>query len=200
MHGGAQQRGQRRWRAANDDVTLTPEELLARVALGDEYAFARLYDAFVDRIFGLVKRVMRDPAQAEEVTQEVFLEIWRTATRFDSSRGSVVAWAMMLAHRRAVDRVRSAQASTERDSRVASQQVTPFDSVSEEVTGRLEREQIRRCLETLTALQQESVTLAYYQGYTYSEVASLLGSPLGTVKTRLRDGLIRLRDCLGVTV
>lgn len=200
MHGGAQQRGQRRWRTANENATLTPDELVARIALGDEYAFARLYDGFADRVFGLVKRVMRDPAQSEEVTQEVFLEIWRTAARFDSSKGSVVAWVMTVAHRRAVDRVRAAQASTERDSAVIRQQVDPFDSVSEEVAGRLEREQVRRCLETLTALQQESVTLAYYQGYTYSEVASLLDSPLGTIKTRLRDGLIRLRDCLGVAV
>ncbi|SNR64520.1 RNA polymerase sigma-70 factor, ECF subfamily [Haloechinothrix alba] len=199
MHGGAQQRRLRRWRPVNEEASPTPDELVSLTALGDEYAFARLYDAFADRIFGLVKRVMRDPSQSEEVTQEVFLEIWRTASRFDSSRGSVAAWVMTLAHRRAVDRIRSAQASTERDTRVAYQEDQPFDSVSEEVTGRLERQQVRRCLETLTMLQHESVKLAYYQGYTYSEVAGLLDTPLGTVKTRLRDGLIRLRDCLGVT-
>jgi RNA polymerase sigma-70 factor (ECF subfamily) len=130
----------------------------------------------------------------------VFLELWRSATRYTPDRGSVLSWAMTIAHRKAVDRVRSAQASTQRDTRSARAESTrPFDEVTEIVAGRLEREQVRRCLGSLTELQRESVMLAYYQGYTYREVAHLLDSPLGTVKTRLRDGLIRLRDCMGVT-
>ncbi|MDV6011400.1 ECF RNA polymerase sigma factor SigK [Haloechinothrix sp. LS1_15] len=197
MHGEATEGA--RPLSASGAQQATPEELMARVARGDEHAFAQLYDQLADRVFGLVRRVMRDPAQSEEVTQEVFLELWRTAARFDSTQGSVAAWSMTLAHRRAVDRVRSAQASTARDTRVANLQVDPYDSVADEVTSRLEHQQVRRCLETLTTVQHESVTLAYYQGYTYSEVARLLDTPLGTVKTRLRDGLIRLRDCLGVT-
>jgi RNA polymerase sigma-70 factor (ECF subfamily) len=182
------------------DAEPTLEELMSSVARGDEQAFERLYDHLAGPILGLVRRVLRDPAQSEEVAQEVLVELWRTATRYRPDRGSVRAWALTLAHRRAVDRVRSAQAAADRDDRVAGSEVQrPFDEVADEVTGRLEREQVRRCMGSLTALQRESVVLAYYGGYTYREVAQLLDTPLGTVKTRLRDGLIRLRDCLGVT-
>lgn len=176
------------------------QDLMSRIARGDEQAFTELYDLLAERVFGLVLRVMRDPAQSEEVAQEVFVELWRTASRFQSDRGSVTSWAMTIAHRRAVDRVRSAQSTMDREARVAAgQQDRPFDSVADEVAGRFERRQVRHCLDTLTELQRESVGLAYYQGYTYGEVATLLDTPLGTIKTRLRDGLIRLRDCLGVT-
>ena len=176
------------------------QDLMSRIARGDEQAFTELYDLLAERVFGLVLRVMRDPAQSEEVAQEVFVELWRTASRFQPERGSVTAWAMTIAHRRAVDRVRSAQSTMDREARVAAgQQDRPFDSVADEVAGRFERRQVRHCLDTLTELQRESVGLAYYQGYTYGEVATLLDTPLGTIKTRLRDGLIRLRDCLGVT-
>jgi len=176
------------------------QDLMSRIARGDEQAFTELYDLLAERVFGLVLRVMRDPAQSEEVAQEVFVELWRTASRFQPDRGSVTAWAMTIAHRRAVDRVRSAQSTMDREARVAAgQQDRPFDSVADEVAGRFERRQVRHCLDTLTELQRESVGLAYYQGYTYGEVATLLDTPLGTIKTRLRDGLIRLRDCLGVT-
>ncbi len=171
---------------------------MARVAAGDDSAFAQLYDLLAPRVFGLVRRVLRDHAQSEEVTQEVLLELWRTAARFDPNRASAATWAMTLAHRRAVDRVRSEQASTNRDSRVGQRDIpVNYDEVVEEVTSRLDRERVRRCLETLTALQRESVDLAYYGGYTYREVGELLGVPLPTVKTRMRDGLIRLRECIG---
>jgi RNA polymerase sigma-70 factor (ECF subfamily) len=143
--------------------------------------------------------VLRDPAQAEEVTQEVFLEIWRTATRFDPTRGKAMTWVMTMAHARAVDRVRASQASTDRDVKVGQRNYdTAYDQVSEAVESRFEQVQVRRCLGGLTDLQRESVTLAYYGGYTYNQVAELLSVPLGTVKTRLRDGLIRMRDCMGV--
>lgn len=175
------------------------DTLLQQVARGDSSAFEQLYDQVADAVFGTVRRVVRDPAQSEEVTQEVLVEVWRTATRFDASRGSATTWVLTMAHRRAVDRVRSAQAAHDRERRVAHRdQPAPFDEVAEQVEARLEQEQVRRCLTQLTDLQRESVTLAYYSGYTYREVAELLDVPLGTVKTRLRDGLIRLRDCLGV--
>jgi RNA polymerase sigma-70 factor (ECF subfamily) len=172
------------------------DTLIGRVARGDEAAFAALYDRAAGGVFGLVRRVVRDPAQSEEVTQEVLLEVWRTASRFDPRRGSAAAWLMTVAHRRAVDRVRSAKASAGREQRVPAS-ATSYDTVAEEVEARLEAQRVRRCLESLTDLQRESVTLAYYGGYTHREVAGLLGVPLGTVKTRMRDGLIRLRDCLG---
>ncbi len=176
------------------------EDLLDRVARGDQEAFGGVYTAVAGTVLGLVRRVLRDPAQSEEVAQEVLIEVWRSASRFDPEQGSAMSWIMMLAHRRAVDRVRSAQASADREYRAAVRDHRPaFDEVSEQVERRLEREQVRRCLDRLTRLQRESVTLAYYRGCTYRETADLLDAALGTVKTRLRDGLIRLRDCLGVS-
>jgi RNA polymerase sigma-70 factor (ECF subfamily) len=183
--------------AAAPDASL--EALVLQVARGDESAFEHVYDEVSSAAFGLIRRVLRDPAQAEEVTQEVFVEVWRTATRFDARKGSARTWILMLAHRRAVDRVRSAQASSDREDTVAARNhVRVFDEVAEQAELRLEQQQVRRCLGSLTEVQRESVTLAFYGGYTYPEVAKLLGAPLGTVKTRMRDGLIRLRDCLGV--
>jgi RNA polymerase sigma-70 factor (ECF subfamily) len=184
---------------AEPDVPLSLDDLLLRVARGDTPAFEALYDQMSNVVFGVITRVLRDPAQSEEVSQEVLVEVWRTATRFDPDKGSASTWILTMAHRRAIDRVRSAQASHDREEKVAHRDHMPaFDEVAEQVETRLEREQVRRCLATLTELQRESVTLAYYGGYTYREVGELLEVPLGTVKTRLRDGLIRLRDCMGV--
>ena len=175
------------------------DALLQLVARGDEAAFEKLYDVVIGPVFGLIRRVVRDPAQSEEVAQEVMVELWRTAARYSPDRGSAMTWVMTMAHRRAVDRVRSAQSSIDRETRVVSSEAArPFDEVAEQVAMRLEHEQVRRCLGTLTDLQRESIMLAYYGGRTYREVGELLDTPLGTIKTRLRDGLIRLRDCLGV--
>ncbi|MDQ0983535.1 sigma-70 family RNA polymerase sigma factor [Streptomyces sp. V2I9] len=176
------------------------QELLGRVARGDPEAFGAVYDAVSGPVLGLVRSVLRDPAQSEEVAQEVLVEVWRTAPRYQPARGSAMNWVLTLAHHRAVDRVRSAEAAAAREHKAALLERTPaFDEVSEQVETRLEREQVRRCLRTLSELQRESVTLAYYRGLTYREVSELLSVPLGTIKTRLRDGLIRLRDCLGVS-
>ncbi len=171
--------------------------LLSQVARGDTAAFGAVYDQVAGQVFGLARSVLRDPAQAEEVCQEVLLDVWRNAARFDPSRGTAMGWLMMLAHRRSVDRVRAQQAAAAREQRVARPEVS-YDSVAETVEARLDAERVRRCLGSLTDLQRESITLAYYQGRTYREVAALLSVPVGTVKTRMRDGLIRLRDCLGV--
>ena len=177
------------------------DDLLRAVARGDDAAFARLYDLIAPRVFGLARRVLRDPAQAEEMAQEVLVEVWRTAARFDPQRGSGLSWVLTIAHRRSVDRVRSEQASADRMQRVAAASAqVPYDEVADQVGARLERQQVRRCMDGLTALQREAIMLAYYGGHTYREVSTLLDIALPTVKTRMRDGLIRLRDCLSVEV
>jgi RNA polymerase sigma-70 factor, ECF subfamily len=178
----------------------TTDDLLLAAARGDQAAFAALYDRVAGSVYGVVRRVVRDPAQSEEVTQEVLVEVWRTAARFDPDRGSAQTWILTMAHRRAIDRVRSEQASRDRTERHGLRdRGRPHDEVTEQVEIRLEHEQVREALTTLTDLQREAVELAYYGGHTYREVAELLDTPLGTIKTRMRDGLIRLRDALGVT-
>jgi RNA polymerase sigma-70 factor, ECF subfamily len=173
------------------------EELLARVARGDERAYEAVYDQISGWVLGVVRKVLRDPAQSEEVMQEVLLEVWRSAARFDPGLGTTASWVMTLAHRRAVDRVRSERSHASRELRSALAEID-YDEVTEAVQASLDRERVKHCLTSLTQLQRECVNLAYYGGYTYREVAELLGVPAGTVKTRMRDGLIRLRDCLGV--
>lgn len=177
------------------------EELLRLTARGDEAAFTQLYDQTAPRVYGLALRLVRAPALAEEVAQEVLVEVWRTASRYDTAKGSAISWVLTLAHRRAVDRIRSVQASDDRERRVASTWAQPeHDEVVEAVVGRLEQRAVRRCLSRLTELQRQAIELAYYSGYTYREVGEVLTVGLPTVKTRIRDGLIRLRDCLGVGV
>lgn len=182
------------------DVTVeATDRLLQRVAGCDQRAFSELYDLIAPRMLGLVRHVLKDHAQSEEVLQEVLLEIWQTAARFDPNKGRAVTWMLTMAHRRAIDRVRSAQSSRDRDVKVGIRDLDrEFDHVAESVEVRIEHERVERALSRLTDLQRQAVELAYYGGYTQSEVSDMLGVPLGTVKTRLRDGMIRLREELGV--
>lgn len=179
--------------------TLTSEDLLGRVAQGDRAAFGELYDRTASRVFGLVKRLLRDHSQSEEVTQEIFLEIWQNATRYEPSKGSAISWMLTMTHRRAVDRIRASQASRDRDTRIGIRDFAPeYDSVAESVEVHIESERVKEAMKRLTELQRQAVQLAYFGGYSHSEVSQMLKVPIGTVKTRLRDGMIRLRDELGV--
>lgn len=174
-------------------------QLLTRSARGHEDAFAELYDLTIARVFGVVLRVLRAPDLAAEVTQEVYLEIWKHAARYSVAKGSVAAWMNTVAHRRAVDRVRSESSDTARDTKYAKLTAPPAtDHVWEGVAQTLDVERVRKAMGSLTEIQREAITLSYFGGYTQSQVAALLKLPLGTVKTRIRDGLIGLRDALGV--
>jgi RNA polymerase sigma-70 factor, ECF subfamily len=174
------------------------DALLRRVARRDTDAFATFYDTTRSRVFGLVTRVLRDPGYSEETTQDVYLQVWRSAETFDPTAGSALAWLMTLAHRRAVDRVRSEQAATNRDSRYGAATVeTPTDQVSDSVIQSDERRQVVNCLDGLTDLQRECIQLAYYDGLTYVQVSDRLSANLATIKSRMRDALRGLRNCLG---
>ena len=182
------------------DVPPSKEVLLTRIADGDPSAFAALYDEMSPRVLGLIRRLLVDHAQSEEVTQEVFLEIWQTASRFDQNKGGASTWILTMSHRRAVDRIRSSQAGRNRDTKIGLRDYTPdYDQVSETVEITIEHERVKKAMLQLTELQRQAVSLAYYGGYSHSEVAEMLSVPIGTVKTRLRDGMIRLRDHFGVS-
>ena len=149
-------------------------------------------------LHGIVLKVVRDPAQSEEVTQEAFIELWRLAPRYDASRGSVRSWAATLAHRRAIDRVRAEQAGRDRTEREAQKRPIQIDDVAEQVVANIDGTRVRKALARLTDIQRQAVELAYFGGHTYREVAVLLDVAEGTIKTRIRDGMIRLRDELEV--
>ncbi|BCK55824.1 ECF RNA polymerase sigma factor SigK [Nocardia wallacei] len=174
------------------------QALIERVAVGDEQAFADLYDIVSGPVLGIVTRILRDRSRSEEVMQEVLLEIWLKAPKFCEQQGNVMAWAVTMAHRRAIDRVRHEQACSDREGRIEQLDVRrPVDEVVETALARLDEQQVRTALDKLTELQRQSIVLAYYGGYTYREVSQVLGTPVGTIKTRMRDGLIRLREYLG---
>ena len=186
--------------SASADVNRRLIVLLGQIADGDQASFAEFYQLTSRRVYGMARRVLIDAELSEDTAQEVFLQVWQNAAKFNADAGSPLAWLMTIAHRRAVDKVRSSQSSTDREARYgASSQEIDHDSVSDEVGSRLEAEAVVRCLNTLTETQQESVRLAYYGGLTYREVAEKLNAAVPTIKSRIRDGLIRLKTCLGVS-
>jgi len=180
-------------------VPASKEELLDRVAQGDQSAFGELYDQIAPRVLGLVRRLLVDRARSEEVTQAIFLEIWQTAARYEAQRGGASTWILTIAHRRAIDRIRSSQGRRNRDTKIGIRDLAvAVDHVAETAETRSEHERVARAMSRLTQLQRQAVSLAYYGGHSHREVANMLHIPLGTAETRLRDGLIRLRDELGV--
>lgn len=184
---------------STDDPAARLPALLAASARGDQQAFAEVYDLTSVRVYGMVLRVVRDREQAAEVTQDVYVQIWREAARFDATLGGAMSWLMMIAHRRAVDRVRAAESASRRDDRYASRQADrAYDQVAEQAQTNLDAQRVRGALDELTEVQRDALRLAYFGGYTHREIAELLHIPVGTAKTRIRDGMIRLRDTLGV--
>ncbi len=172
-------------------------DLLTQVAKGDQAAFAQFYDATSRSIFGIVLSVLRDRAQAEEVTQEVYVEAWRFASRFDPAQGSPTAWLNTVAHRKAVDRVRSSERSLQRDQRHFEGDADALTAdTSDLVVATDEGQRVRAALDRLPEAQRTAVRLAYFEGRSHREVAEFLEIPLGTVKTRIRDAMKRLRQHL----
>jgi RNA polymerase sigma-70 factor (ECF subfamily) len=184
--------------APHASATATAEALLAEVARGSSVAFEELYPLIAGPIYGLALRVLRNPGLAEDVSQDVLVDVWRLAPRFDRSRGSAMTWILTIAHRRSVDRVRREQSQVDRTARVAAEREQDHDVVVGELERTWDAAVVRRALTTLTGLQREAIELAFYQGYTHDQVSAVLDVPLGTAKTRIRDGLIRLRDAMGV--
>jgi RNA polymerase sigma-70 factor (ECF subfamily) len=173
--------------------------LLGRVADNDRAAFATLYDALSPVVFGTILKTIRSRDHAVEVTQEVFLEIWRKAGEWVGRLGSPVTWLLVMARRRAIDRIRSEEALKRREDRVAPTWVAmPHSEVEEAITTDEDHLEVREGLSALSDLQRQVIELAYFGDHTYVEVADMLDLPLGTVKTRMRDGLMRLRQGLGV--
>lgn len=173
----------------------TESVLLVRAGKGDQSAFAAFYDLLARRVYGVAVRLVGVETLAEDVVQEVFVEVWRNAPRFDPSRGSAATWTLMITRRRAIDRIRSEQAARDREQREACLQGT---AVHDQVNDHIATADVREALQSLPERQREAVVLAFFGGHTHREVALLLGAPLGTVKSRIRDGLFRLREVLEV--
>jgi RNA polymerase sigma-70 factor (ECF subfamily) len=171
--------------------------LLAAVAAGDHAAFSELYDRMHPRVLGLAVRILRDTGHAEEVAQEVFLEVWQFARHFDGDKGSATGWILRKTHSRAVDRVRSAQASRTREARIGLRDLRePADDIVDTISLRIDSKRIERALGALPEPQRQAVALAHLGGYSHSEVSAILKVPVGTVKTRIRAGIGRLREQL----
>ncbi len=180
------------------DVAADLDVLLRRVAQRDVDAFAEFYDQTRARVYGLVTRVLRDPGYSEETTQDIYLQVWRNAADYNPSAGTPLSWLMTVAHRRAVDRVRSEQAATDRESRYGAATVElPVDEVTDGILSREEHRQVTACLDSLTDRQRECIQLAYYEGLTYVQVSTRLSANLATIKSRMRDAIRGLRNCLG---
>ena len=188
----------------NEDIVLDPtnvsvDELLDAVAQGDRGAFDHLYGRLVSPVSRLTRLLIRDVALAEEVTQEVFLAVWLGAERFDPVRGDGVAWIIGIARSRAIDRIRAVHSARLRDRNYAALSIDPVAPSADDVVARLDHRILHEALWVLTPKQRQSVMLAFFGGHSYQEVSTLLGVPLPTVKSRIRDGLLRLRSHLEAT-
>ncbi|GAA1182801.1 sigma-70 family RNA polymerase sigma factor [Nesterenkonia xinjiangensis] len=175
-------------------------ELLVRTAAGDTRAFEELFRSQGSVLLAVILRIVRSRALAEEVLQDVFAEVWEDCTRFESSRGSGRAWLVTISRRRAIDRVRSVSAQRVRDTAHGERQLhETAPDVQHEALENIESARAARAVKGLPEEQARAIALAYYRGMTHVEIADHLGVPLGTVKTRIRDGMRRLRSSLGVT-
>ena len=190
--------------ATNVAVAWPPEDrlaaLVARTANGEAEALAALYDATVALIYGLAQRILADHGTAEEVTSDVYLHVWRQGARYDPARGTPLAWLLMLTRSRAIDRLRARAARRESAALEAAAALpSPAPGPHDDAVVAERRRIVVAALATLSPEQREAIEIAYYGGKSHSEIATALGLPLGTVKTRIRVGMTRLRDALAAT-
>ncbi|MFN2515844.1 MAG: sigma-70 family RNA polymerase sigma factor [Pyrinomonadaceae bacterium] len=180
-----------------EQAQLADIRLLHAIAAGDEAALARLYDGYRVILFGLLVRILNSREEAEDVLQEVFLQVWQRARDFDEKRGRPFTWLVTLTRSRAIDRLRQLGARQRLAAGAAEQQT---ETVSDALSDTIKSGQnaiVRQALAELPEEQRKTLMLAYFEGLTQSEIASKLGAPLGTVKTRMRGGMIKLRALLG---
>lgn len=182
------------------DFQHTVDALLVRTGNGDVVAFSELYDLTSTRVFGLCRRLIRDVAEAEDIAQEAYLEIWAKAGIFDPFRGAGTGWIMAIAHHRAVDRVRSAEGARRRDTTYTRNAFRrPGDDTPESVLAEAELQEIRSAIGLLSEVRQQALTYAFFTDHTYAQASSLLGIPLGTFKSRVRDAVLALRSVLAAS-
>jgi RNA polymerase sigma factor (sigma-70 family) len=186
--------GRRSAPATRELAHLSDEALLALIAREDDLALAELYSRHGRVAYGLAFRILRDDALAQDAVQEAFLGVWRGAGRFTAEKAKPSTWILTLVHRRAVDLVRREE--RRRAEPLAPEHETADPALSDQVEGLARREAVRGALRQLPPEQREAIELAYYGGYTQSELAERLGEPLGTIKSRMFTGLARLRDVL----
>lgn len=173
------------------------DSLLDGVRAGDKAAFADLYDALASQVLGLATHILRDRAQAEEITQEVFVEVWQKAHTFDPARGSVKSWVLRLTKSRSIDRLRSWRSAQVRDTEDFHKQLTTWVVPAEdEVQHRLESQELQELIDSIGEPHRSALMLAYFGEYTHQEIADATGVALGTAKTRVRDGLQKLRKAV----
>ena len=180
-------------------VEPVPERrMLERMAAGDGDALRELYDIHARAVYSLAVRILRSQSDAEDIVQEVFVQAWRQATRYDASRGTVAGWLLMQAKSRSIDRLRARRARPEQSEEArVSEPVDASDAADIQIVRGEQAARVRQALEELPALQKTALELAYYEGLTHVEIAEQLEQPLGTVKTRIRQGLLKLRQALG---
>ena len=174
---------------------LEDARIMRRIAAGESEALATLYDLYASRVLGLTTRILSDAEEAQDVLQEVFLHVWRNPSNYAAERGSLLTWILILARSRSIDRLRSLRRrGRDRHVDIADCQIPSAEDLEGAAGLRQEGRAVHRVLGSLPAEQRQALELAYFGGYTQTEIATLTGAPLGTVKTRLRQGLIKLRD------
>ena len=175
-------------------------DLIARIAAGDDAALGELYDASSRVVYSLTLRILVNPTDAEEITLDVYTQVWRTANRFETQRGSVMAWLVTMARSRAIDRLRSQKhrnlvSSGDRD---LAELVSVTETPESQSVGKESVRYVRQAIEALPSEQKQAIVLSFFSGFSHPEVAEQLGIPLGTVKTRIRLGMTKLRESLTV--